>query len=162
MQTHKTTKSYNFSSSMCVCVCIFWLKPINALQYTVIQIYVTAYLNWGNQTSQKRTVCFLDSQLGKRQQGYFLWERCAHREVYFWVRRIRPRVKSVRERSRGKWFSVREGFYGGFARIDHKLSSISFRLVRTHTCRRTRWGLITKLPGIQIKEASLKYTKQRF
>lgn len=112
-----------------------------------------------------QTVCFLDSQFGKRQQGYFLWERCAHRGVYYTYTSERVssdhRLRLCASNRVGSDFPVREGFYGGFAHIDHKLSSISYRLVRVHTCRRTRWGLITKLPGIQIKESSLKYTKQR-
>lgn len=81
MQTHKTTKSYNYFSSMCVCVCIFWLKPLNALRYTIIQLYMTPRSLTKEIRHHKKnahTVCFWNHNVEKRQQGDgWLWERCA-------------------------------------------------------------------------------------
>lgn len=85
----------------------------------------------------------LESQYGKKTAGGCLWERCAGEGRALSVRVLASVFASDRALvcalawSRGKWFSVREGFYGGFAHIDHKLSSISSRLGRTHTCKQT-------------------------
>lgn len=107
-------------------------------------LYDSTYLNEGNQTSQKKHAHTQSAF------GITMWKKDSRgmplTKVYAWALSARVLASvfasdrtSVSECawSRGKLFSVRKGFYGGFAHIDHKLSSISSRLRPTHTCKHT-------------------------